>query len=831
MKAGARSFAPVLLLGAIAACQAPDRPPERMERGERVGPEAAAPPSWDLGSWESEGGVTRELALHRARVLGGVEYRFELDLTRGPQEVPGRARIAFRWHDPDGRPLVLDFAAAIERIQEVRVNGRPVEAWPVADRHLVLRAEELRPSARNEVTLSFDAQGPSLHRMDDLVHTLFVPDRAHGTLPLFDQPDLKATFRLSLRVPNEWRALSNASVEGQDMVSVGQREPGADARSAATEGHRWVRFQETAPIAPYLFAFAAGPLEELRMDEGPEGRVVRLLHRPAERDAVHREGPEILDLHTRALDFLEGWTGSPLPFAPLEVLLVPGLPVGGMEHPGLVLYRAERLLLPRAATPANRMERGRLVAHEMAHMWFGNSVTLPWFDDLWLKEGFAELLARRFARDTFPQVDGDLYDLLTLHRPARNLARSRGRRPLRSELAELSGARALYGPGVYATAAMAMMELERMVGAEAFQEGSRRFLEVHAHGTGGWEELRAALEGRGVEGDRRLSGAGHLETRLEDWARTWLRREGPSPEDLSRPPPGTASGPEEESLGYRRARLQLSLHERVLDGSLDAEILLPLLLSSLEVPDELLLRQSTELLEELWWGFVDESRRALWAPRLEEALERGIRRAGDPALRALHLQAFRRHFVTSDAAALASALATGELRLPGFPLTEDERADVALALAVRESEGWEDVAGGVREDLGDGRAGRRLDYLLPAVSPDPAIRRVAFRTLMGDAVDPRAPWALEALALLNHPLRQEEALSYLPPGLARIETLKQDGWLFLPEGWIRSLLGGHSSREAAALVDGVLARGGVPSRMEPAVLHGADFLFRAAGRR
>ena len=268
----------------------------------------------------------------------------------------------------------------------------------VRDEHIVIPASMLRAGA-NEVRLAFASSDLALNRNPEFMYTLFVPARARLAFPCFDQPDLKARYTLTLDVPEGWQAVANGAEQARE-----------DARHDAT-----IRFAETQPISTYLFAFAAGRFQVETAERN--GRRFPMFHRETDAAKVARNRDAIFDLHAAALDWLERYTGIPYPFGKFDFLLVPSFQFGGMEHPGAIFYNASALLLDPSATQNQKLGRASLIAHETAHMWFGDLVTMRWFNDVWMKEVFANFMAAKIVNPSFPEINHELR-FLYAHYPA-----------------------------------------------------------------------------------------------------------------------------------------------------------------------------------------------------------------------------------------------------------------------------------------------------------------------------------------------------------------------------------------------------------------------------
>jgi aminopeptidase N len=427
--------------------------------------------------------------------MSHLRYEVSLSLPAERQTaVSGHVTIRFQLRDISA-PLALDFDPKPPgRLLGLEIEGRRVSAQHV-NGHIVMPTSALK-LGENSVTLSFDAGDGPLNRNDEFLYAILVPARAHEALPCFDQPDLKAVWSLSLDVPNEWEALANGSEVSRD----------------SREGRRTrLTFAATPPIPTYLFAFAAGRFAVEQADRA--GRRLRMLHRETDRQKVQRNREAIFDLHGAALEWMEHYTAIRYPFEKFDFLLVPSFQFGGMEHPGAIFYNATSLMLDPSATQNQMLERASLIAHETSHMWFGDLVTMRWFNDVWMKEVFANYLAAKIVNPSFPAVNHDLRFLLAYYPAAYDIDRTAGTNAIRQHLANLTEAGTLYGPIIYQKAPIAMRQLEALVGTEAFREGLSDYLRRHSFGNASWPDLIELLDVRTPEG-------------LASWSRAWIDEAG-----------------------------------------------------------------------------------------------------------------------------------------------------------------------------------------------------------------------------------------------------------------------------------------------------------------
>jgi aminopeptidase N len=439
-------------------------------------------------------GISESLAKERSARISNLRYdlAFTIPAVR-TQPIGGRALIRFTLATA-GEPLVLDYLPDRAGILR-RVDANGVEtAIRQVNGHVIVPASALR-AGDNSLELDFNAGDASLNRSDDFLYTIFVPARAHLAFPCFDQPDLKARWSLALDVPEGWEVLGN----------------GAELERTTADRRTRVRFTGTQPISTYLFAFAAGKFNIERAERN--GRTFRMFHRETDAAKVARNRDAIFDLHAAALDWLEKYTAIPYPFGKFDFLLVPAFQFGGMEHPGAIFYNANGLMLDESATQDQMLGRASVIAHETAHMWFGDLVTMQWFNDVWMKEVFANHMAAKIVNPAFPAVNHDLRYLLDYYPQAYGVDRTAGSNEIRQPLKNLNEAGTLYGAIIYQKAPIVMRQLETLVGSDGFRDGLREYLKAHAFGNASWPDLIALLDGRTPED-------------LAAWSKAWVEERG-----------------------------------------------------------------------------------------------------------------------------------------------------------------------------------------------------------------------------------------------------------------------------------------------------------------
>lgn len=431
-------------------------------------------------------GVSHALAVWRARTVADVRYDLSLDVT-APDSAVGH--VAIRFTRTGRSDAIIDWRG--RRLTRILSNGKPLPVTAANGAHIRIPAALLAPGD-NLVELWFVSDiapsGASIIRIHDAtdgstyLYTLLVPADANQLFPCFDQPDLKARVTLTLVTPAGWTAIANGSLARAD-----------------TGGGRITRhFTETRPISTYLIAFAAGPWQKTTSVEN--GRSISVYIRKSR--AREADADTLLALTHRAIGWMERYFGRPYPFEKFDFLLAPAFPFGGMEHPGLVMFNEDRFIFRERPTLPRRLGRFSTILHEVAHQWFGDLVTMRWFDDLWLKEGFATYMAAKALADLEPSSDAWKTFYQSNKPAAYRVDQTTGTTPLWQELDNLDQAKSAYGAIVYNKAPGVLKQLNYLVGEKAFRAGVRQFLNDHAYGNATWRDLLGAIgraDGRSLD--------------------------------------------------------------------------------------------------------------------------------------------------------------------------------------------------------------------------------------------------------------------------------------------------------------------------------------------
>ncbi len=446
--------------------------------------------------------LTRDEAQQRASVLSVDSYLVELDLTTSEQTFASATTIRFSCSEP-GADSFADLVHAT--VHELVLNGTSLDPAAVyADSRIALSDLQADNELRVVADCTYSRVGEGLHRFVDpaddriyLYSQFEVPD-ARQMYTTFEQPDLKATFELHVTAPTGWAVVSNSPTP--------EPEPGPSPDSAV-----W-RFAPTGRISTYITALIAGEYDVVRdvytgeHDDIPLGVFCR-------RSLMqHLDAEAIFEITKQGFAFFESLFAMAYPFGKYDQLFVPEYNMGAMENAGAVTLRDEYVFRSRQ-TRAAYEGRANTILHEMAHMWFGDLVTMRWWDDLWLNESFAEWAAHHSSARATQYTDA--WTAFTNAR--KNWAYKQDQQPSTHPIAadniDLEAVEVNFDGITYAKGASALRQLVAWVGEEAFVDGLRTYFRRHAWGSTDLSDLLLALE--------ETSGR-----ELGPWAHEWLQTAG-----------------------------------------------------------------------------------------------------------------------------------------------------------------------------------------------------------------------------------------------------------------------------------------------------------------
>ena len=835
-----------------------------------------------VGAWgQAPEGLPRELARARAERISDVRYQLHFNLVPHADSLAGQEELKFR--ATGSAILLLDFRAGT--ISKLTVNGTSVAA-NVESGHI-----ELPPSALHdgENTVSIDfvalvaAAGKAITRFEDkddnteYLYTLFVPMDAEMAFPCFDQPDLKARFKLTLTAPTGWTVVSNTAAKSEMLAGAS----------------RVTAFDETRPISTYLFAFAAGPFKKVHDTPGLPGLYVR----QSKLAKAESEADEVQKITGSGIDFLSKYFAQPFPFPKYDMVLIPGFAYGGMEHAGATFLREESVLFRTAPTQNDHLSRDILLLHELTHQWFGDLTTMRWFDDLWLKEGFAQYMAYHALAHLMAEKEEEIWARFyeSIKPAAYAIDATKGTTPIYQDIANLKDAKSAYGAIVYSKAPGVIKQLWFVLGDHKFRDGLRLYLNEHAYGNAEWSDLVRAFE--------RVSGKP-----LQDWAAMWIRRRGMPQVDVSwscdaqnrvdhfslrqhdvlgeggiwavamqmrfeypgraavrmearlnaekadvseaigKPCPEYVFANDQdfsygrflldersrkaviERLGnvsdvFDRAMLWGSLWDSVREAEFAPKDFLELELKLLpgetdeSVAQNLIGHMTTAL-----HRYVNPESRARIGPRVEAMAADGMLQAKQRDFRIIWFRGLRVIAENDTGRAKLKELLSGKLAVPGVELRPLDRWTMVTALvALHDPEANAFLAAEQERDAtGDGL---KYAFVAGAARPDQASKQKYFDDYLHDASRPE-DWIEQSLGAFNYWNQPELTLPYLKPALEALPQVKRERKIFFLLGWLNAFIGGQRSAAAQAEVKTYLNNATLDKDLRLKILEVSDELDR-----
>ncbi len=326
-----------------------------------------------------------------------------------------------------------------------------------------------------DFTNEFDTKATSLYRLQNggqwYSFTQFESDDAREAFPCWDEPEFKIPWQLTLIVPKEHMAIANTP---PDKITT-------------FETSKTVVFRQSPPMPSYLVAMATGPFETVEIPGlAVPGRIVTVAGQKRLASEAARVTPPIL----RAL---EDYFGRPYPFEKLDIIGVPEFWYGAMENPGAITFVDRMLLLdPATATPSQRRSLVEVMAHELAHMWFGDLVTMKWWDDLWLNESFASWMGDKVSERVFPDYQTDLANLTGANGAMTTDSRL-STRPIRQTVSSAENLLQIADDLAYNKGQAVLGMFEQWLGEEEFRAGVRRYIDAHTWGNAEADDLWQAL--------------------------------------------------------------------------------------------------------------------------------------------------------------------------------------------------------------------------------------------------------------------------------------------------------------------------------------------------
>lgn len=806
-------------------------------------------------------GVSWELAKQRKQEIKKLSYYLYFNIPE-QKEKSVEGKIISIFNLDSLQTVIFDFRSKKEMIHQIKMNGKNVEIVMKND-HIILPAVRSR-IGKNIIEINFTAGNQSLNRNEDYLYTLFVPDRARTVFPCFDQPNLKAVFSLQLKLPVSWQAVSNTNV-------IKEKKKGEQKQ---------LSFESTKPLSTYLFSFVAGKMKKAEYNDGKH--LFRAYYRETDSAKVAQLGT-IFKQVAYSIDWMEKYTGIPYPFQKYDFIILPSFQFGGMEHAGATLYN-DRIFLNQNPTPDEELNRTELIAHETAHMWFGDLVTMNWFNDVWTKEVFANYFAALIAEPLFPQINHSLYWLSNYTSKALAQDRTLGTTAIQQPLDNLCNAGLIYGNIVYDKAPVMMKKLVEIIGADSLRAGLRQYLREYLYSNATWDDLIHILKSK-------------TSADLSMFDKAWVKQKGM---------PVIRIEQKGDSLfikqhdSYNRGliwpqRFSVKLFGEKRDTIIQVNIVDSLM--KLPVNFEIhhilpnvdgrgygffVLNKKDRIYELNHWSEIAEetSRLSVLMTLFEnyqndsildnefgESLLKGLVREKNPLvaqmivndinvvldneqilnrndfeyalflqsqnhpIRSCRIQLLRMLIANAVSPEVIDKLYSVWKNHDNNLLSEQDYTNLSYQMAIRKPEQYKSIISIQRNRITNPDRLRQFDFISRAVNPDTLYCDQVFQSLLIAENRRMEPWASSTLVLLNHPCRENYSVKYIYPALNALQEIQKTGDIFFPTNWVSALLSGHRTKQAYQEVLRFLkSHPDYPEKLKNKIMQAAYPLFRIYGK-
>ncbi len=789
-------------------------------------------------------GVSLSLAQERFQDLSDVDYKLTLVVPDDMQaEIKGTSVITLNKANP-ASDLVLDFKAKPEQVKSVIANDQKA-FFTIENEHLIIPHRFLT-EGKNQLEISFTLGDDALNRNENYFYSLFVPAKARTAIPCIDQPDMKASVTYEIEMPKQLTAITNGQQDFYEDLPNNRKRIG---------------FTTTKPISTYLWAFAVGDFQEVTMEQN--NRKITLYHMENDPGKVESNLKAIFKQVFHAIDWLEDYTQIPIPFENYNLVCIPSFQFAGMEHPGAIYYRSELLFLSENPTQQQLLRRAQLLAHETAHLWFGDLVTMKWFSGVWQKEVFANFMADKIVEQQFPNLNHQL-TFLRAHFPSSYAVdRTIGANPIQQDLENLKDAGSMYGSIIYHKAPIMMKQLENLAGKEILQKGLSEYLKQYSYSNATWKQLMEILNN-------------HSEYDLQLWSNTWVYAAGrpiiqfteendqcfaiqqPEHSDSSKvwaqrisfaylndsilqkeeleilsaktvldssivSPNIIIPGIDENGYGlflmnqnaieYTLENLQnfesdlmkggvlVQLYENLLHGNIHPIKYIKALQNFIQSEEnQQLLTLECRQLKTIYWEMIPSAEREKIASSLENTIRKKMSNTNISGSKKLLFETWSNIVISPSALKeLKKIIKKGAVEK--IDLSDREICRAAYQLALKDKEINNEYLQNIAQQIKDENLNKEMDFISPVFSNDEEIRNNFFNQLQQKEFRQKENWVLNAIAFLHHPYHNESELKYLEPALSLTEEIKETGDIFFPAGWLNNTLRGYSSNESLKIID------------------------------
>ena len=763
-------------------------------------------------------GVSKELAEQRKATISDVTYDLTFDIpAEQKSKVTGKAIISFNLKAKED--VVLDFQGKLTGNVYVGKKKRSVSQ---KNEHIIVPKKYVKPGTVT-LTMEFTSLDDALNRNSDYMYSLFVPDHARSAFPCFDQPDLRAKFFTKLNVPEGWKT----------MVSDGSN-----------------------PIPTYLYSFVAGNFQEKSSTR--EGRPIRALYRETDPAKV-LQLEKVFDDAAQSLKWMEGYTGIKCPFREYGLVILPGYQFGGMEHPGAIQLSDRRIFLSNNPTKEEELSRTELIAHETAHLWFGDMVSLKWFEDVWTKEVYANFMASKITRRQYTKVDHALNFIRTYQTRAIAIDRTEGTHPIAMQLENLNHASLLYDNIIYDKAPVMMRMLEETMGAVNLQNGLRRYLRDNYFNNASWEDLINTLDKEAPSaGVRQFSevwvkqkGMPHIHTSYKDgnlivsqtdpygrglcWRQKFdifviydlggtrtihVDMQQPTMTFKLKGKPNYII-PNYNGQGYglftldddytrllplrlittrndlNRYALLNTIHDSYLLGKVNPAYFGEIYRMLMKEKNQLIMSTAIDHMFKIAFDMTPSQRNTLELCMMDLLGENKNKEFRKTLIRKLS-----QNMTSPD---VIKQIETIWLNHNETIFDAHDYMNMAYRLAIVKPEQWNQILEAERSMLQTDDLRNEFDFVSRACNPDKDKRDDLFKSLLKPQNRKQEPWALHALELLSSDVFEPDNIDYISSSLKSLEDIQKTSDIFMPGNWMKTLLAHHKSVLAKQAIEKFLS--------------------------
>ena len=787
-------------------------------------------------------GVSKELAEQRKANISDVTYDLTFNIPADLKaKVTGKAVINFNLKDLDD--VILDFRGKINGDVFIGKKKRIVTQ---KNEHIIVPMKFMKPGPVT-LTIEFTALDDALNRNSDYMYSLFVPDHARSAFPCFDQPDLRAKFFTNLNVPKGWKTMSS---DGSN------------------------------PIPTYLYSFVAGNFQEKTANR--EGYPIRVLYRETDPTKV-QQLEKVFDDAVQSLKWMETYTAIKCPFKEYGLVILPGYQFGGMEHPGAIQLNDRRIFLSNKPTKEEELNRTELIAHETAHLWFGDIVSLKWFEDVWAKEVFANFMASKITRRQYKGVDHALNFMRTYQTRAIAIDRTEGTHPIAMDLDNLNHASLLYDNIIYDKAPVMMRKLEEMMGALSLQNGLRAYLRDNYFKNASWEDLINILDkkaplagvrqfsevwvnqkgmptihtsyrngqlivsqkdpyGRGLCWRQKfdiyliydLGGTRTIHVDMQQPTMTFVLNRKPN--YIIPNYNGEGYGQftlDDEYLNLLPLRLITTrndlnryvllntIHENYLMGKVNPAYFGEIYRMLMKEKNQLVMSTAIDHMFKIAFDMTPNQRNTLELCMMDLL---GENKSKD----------FRKTLIRKLSTNMVSPNVIRQIENIWLNHNEaifdaHDYMHMAYRLAIVKPDKWDKILAAERGMLTTEDLRNEFDFVSRACNPDKNKRDELFKSLLKPQNRKQEPWALHALDLLSSDVFEPGNIDYIQPSLKSLEEIQKTSGIFMPGSWTKTLLAHHKSVLAKQAVERFLASNTtVPENLRNKILEAAWVLRNQA---